>query len=100
MSLPSAARTKKLCAERSRPYTDARARDKTAEYKALTADEKARLRDVYAEMQRLNKEAGCVAYHVDHIKPISKGGAHHPDNLQILTAAENLKKSDHFHLTN
>jgi len=33
-------------------------------------------------------------YHVDHIHPLSKGGAHHPMNLQILTAEENLKKSD------
>ena len=33
-------------------------------------------------------------YHIDHIHPLSKGGAHHPMNLQILTAEENLKKGD------
>lgn len=38
------------------------------------------------------KPAG-VQYEVDHIKPLSKGGAHHPDNLQIITAEENRKKA-------
>ena len=33
-------------------------------------------------------------YEVDHIKPISKNGKHHPDNLQILTRTENRKKSN------
>ena len=31
-------------------------------------------------------------YHVDHIIPIAKGGAHHISNLQYLPAKENLKK--------
>jgi 5-methylcytosine-specific restriction endonuclease McrA len=31
-------------------------------------------------------------YHVDHIKPLSKGGEHRLDNLQILHAEDNLKK--------
>jgi len=31
-------------------------------------------------------------YEVDHIKPISKGGLHHQDNLQILKASLNRKK--------
>jgi len=33
-----------------------------------------------------------IEYHVDHRKPLVKGGAHHWMNLQILTAEENLKK--------
>ena len=100
MSLPSAKRTRQLANERNVPYQAARERQKVDEYKALTSSEKEQVREIYAEMKRLNKEAGRVAYHVDHIKPISKGGAHHPDNLQILTAEENLKKSDHFHSAN
>ena len=31
--------------------------------------------------------------HVDHIHPLSKGGAHTYENLQILTAQENMRKS-------
>lgn len=30
--------------------------------------------------------------HVDHIIPLSKGGPHVADNLQILTATENMRK--------
>ena len=33
-------------------------------------------------------------YEVDHIIPISKGGKHHQDNLQYLTAQENRRKSN------
>jgi 5-methylcytosine-specific restriction endonuclease McrA len=35
-------------------------------------------------------------YHVDHIKPISKGGTHTLDNLQYLLAEENLKKGNRY----
>ena len=35
-------------------------------------------------------------YHVDHIKPLSKGGLHCVRNLQYLTAEENLKKGDKY----
>lgn len=31
-------------------------------------------------------------YEVDHIIPISRGGLHHPDNLQYLTKSDNRKK--------
>jgi predicted nucleic acid-binding Zn ribbon protein len=33
-------------------------------------------------------------YEVDHIVPISKGGAHSIDNLQYLTKSDNRKKSN------
>ena len=31
-------------------------------------------------------------YHVDHIKPLSKGGEHRASNLQVVTAKQNLSK--------
>lgn len=33
-------------------------------------------------------------YHVDHIIPLACGGWHHHDNLQVLPAAENIRKKD------
>lgn len=40
----------------------------------------------------LRSRATRIPHHVDHRVPLSKGGEHHPNNLQILTATENLKK--------
>lgn len=57
----------------------------------LTDEEKQRIRDIYKECQTISKSTG-ISHHVDHIKSLAKGGLHHPDNLQILTAIENLKK--------
>jgi len=36
---------------------------------------------------------------VDHVKPVSKGGLHHPNNLQILTKNLNIEKSNKWPLT-
>tara|TARA_Y100000588_G_C13652617_1_gene668650 strand:+ start:57 stop:509 length:453 start_codon:yes stop_codon:yes gene_type:complete len=33
-------------------------------------------------------------WHVDHVHPLSKGGLHHQDNLQHLTAFDNLSKGN------
>ena len=33
-------------------------------------------------------------FHVDHILPLSKGGLHHPTNLQIIPAYLNLAKGN------
>ncbi len=38
-------------------------------------------------------ERDGVKYDVDHIIPLSKGGAHHQDNLRIVKASENKRKS-------
>ena len=59
----------------------------------LTDEEKLQIIEIYKEAVALRKTTGDD-YHVDHIIPISKGGLHHPLNLQILTAFENLSKSN------
>lgn len=46
---------------------------------------------LYAASRRVSKCLG-VQFHVDHIVPLSKGGAHTPENLQILPASVNLRK--------
>ena len=57
--------------------------------------EKDRLWKTYKLRDLLTKATG-VEYHVDHIWPLSKGGPHWSGNLQVITAEENLSKSDSF----
>lgn len=47
----------------------------------------------YEEAERMTLQTG-VKHEVDHIIPISKGGLHHQDNLQILVWHENRKKGN------
>lgn len=46
------------------------------------------LRDFYRGMS-LGEE-----FHVDHIVPISRGGEHRADNLQVIPAIDNLRKGN------
>lgn len=55
-----------------------------------TADQE-KINVFYKEAVRLSEKTG-IPHEVDHIIPISKGGKHHENNLQILTAIENRKK--------
>lgn len=58
----------------------------------LTTDEQRQLKDFYWLTKDLYAISG-QHYHVDHIIPISRGGLHHPSNLQILPDDMNLRKS-------
>jgi len=58
----------------------------------LTEIEKEQIKQIYEERSRLNDAAGYILYHVDHKVPLSKGGLHHPSNLTILKATENIIK--------
>ena len=49
-------------------------------------------------MEELYAFAGPRGYHVDHIKPLDKGGAHHWSNLQVLDAQDNLVKGSKEHM--
>jgi len=48
---------------------------------------------IYKICSDMNRRAGRVLFHVDHIIPLSKNGLHHQDNLQILYARDNLSKA-------
>lgn len=47
--------------------------------------------DLYYEAIRLEHDTG-VPHEVDHIVPLSRGGEHLPDNLQVVTASYNRSK--------
>ena len=57
----------------------------------LTPSERKKILEIYEKCKRISEETG-IPHHVDHIKPLARGGRHHPDNLQVITASENLKK--------
>ena len=51
---------------------------------------------IYRQAADLQQLFG-VKFHVDHIKPLVKGGKHIAENLQVLLAIENLKKGGKDH---
>lgn len=51
------------------------------------------IREFYIMAERKTIETG-IPHEVDHIIPISKGGLHHQDNLQVLTRSENRIKGN------
>ncbi len=64
----------------------------------LTDEQRAQIKAIYAEAIRLTEETG-IPHHVDHIIPLTHPdvqGLHCPWNLQILTAADNIRKSNSF----
>jgi len=63
----------------------------------LTKEERDRVNRLYKIRDLLNHNG--IDFHVDHIQPLSKGGLHHPDNLQILPSLLNLEKHSKWPLT-
>jgi len=55
----------------------------------LTENEKSKVEMYYKVSQYLGED-----WEIDHIIPLSKGGPHHPDNLQVVTKEYNLQKSN------
>lgn len=65
----------------------------TAAEVPLTVFEEAQVLAFYAIARARGVQTG-VKHHVDHIIPLARGGRHHPSNLQVLTAEENVRKKD------
>jgi 5-methylcytosine-specific restriction endonuclease McrA len=58
----------------------------------LSSAEEGLIQLFYDHRDRLNQAAGFIRYHVDHIIPLAKGGQHHPRNLQVISANDNVRK--------
>ena len=57
----------------------------------LSNEEQKKLLRIYKMAEIITEHTG-VTHHIDHWHPLSRGGRHHPDNLVIVKAEENLKK--------
>jgi 5-methylcytosine-specific restriction endonuclease McrA len=70
-------------------YETKRRAEKLDQSPRLTQDEKHQIDLIYKKSQELGSD-----WQVDHVIPLSKGGLHHPGNLQIVTKDYNLQKND------
>lgn len=86
----------KTCSGISRIVTEEQRRCTNARRQARYRTKQLRVFDPTANKQKIKEIYGnCPpGYEVDHIIPVSKGGKHHEDNLQYLTAEENRKKGN------
>lgn len=72
---------------------------------ALTTDEMLKIREMYIKRHHYNKLVHGTAidfirrekraFQIDHTVPKSRGGKHHPNNLEIVPRWWNYEKSNH-----
>ncbi len=78
--------------------TFASAKRRTAELNATpTWVNESKIKEIYRECADISTRTG-IQHHVDHIIPLRGKkvcGLHVPWNLQVITASDNLKKSNH-----
>lgn len=70
-------------------YSAKRRSIKSKCWRELDWAERLTIETLYTTSQKLG-------LHVDHIKPLSKGGLHEPSNLQLLTPRDNLRKGSKY----
>ncbi len=86
--------------KRAARYAKYRAQKLQATPKWLTPEHYESIRQFYTDSLEL-KELTGIEFHVDHIVPLQGAlvcGLHVPWNLQVLTAHDNLSKSNTFNI--
>jgi len=58
----------------------------------LTKEEQHKIKLLYEIRDLLNRDD--IDFNVDHIRPLSQGGLHHPNNLQVLPVWLNFEKKN------
>ena len=58
-------------------------KEQTEERTGESKKEKRKVISIYEEARKRTFETG-IFHHVDHIKPVSKGGTNHPNNLSFI----------------
>jgi hypothetical protein len=64
--------------------------DEQIKWKDFSRSEQMRMNAIYTNRNERNQIAG--KWEVDHIVSFEDGGRHHPDNLQVITKRENLRR--------
>ena len=85
------AKWRKANPEKGLGYTAERRAHKKNVSVLLSCVERTCIRAFY-DTARFLKEITGETFHVDHVIPLSKGGLHHPRNLQVLRGVDNLRK--------
>ena len=60
-------------------------------WRTLTPNEEREVQRIYSWARKMTRDLG-TPHHVDHIIPLRIGGMHVPSNLQVLPAAQNIRK--------
>ena len=92
LSCPSPEAVHETNRHKSALYLEKRKQRLREQTPALTQLEQQEISQIYGERDRLNQAAGFIRYHVDHIAPLARGGQHHPNNLQVINASDNIRK--------
>ena len=95
-------RTRKYCSyECAQSARDMGPEHRRAKHNEIAGRRRARMRDAIVPLSQTESLRLTEIYRhcptgseVDHIIPISRGGKHHPDNLQYLTMKENRSKGN------
>jgi len=88
---------RKVWGEKNKGVINSRSRVYQAKKKQkdciTSSEDKQMAKWIYTTASKLT-ETTDIVWHVDHIKPLSKGGMHSLNNLQIVPAQWNLQKNN------